>query len=273
MTPKVDTFEHDIVDEIKRREASLAEISAASNDVGNTDVELPKKPPILVIATGTFLVLCLIGFGALGYFYYTDSLLPPSSQSVPIGTSDIPKTTTDLQKISPVLATEIGRFVTRVEKKDRGYVLTINDYSSVFAYMMRNESAYIDELAPLFAASSSMIVATTTLETRTPTQVATTTSTPPVATSSSSTTTPKTNSTTKTATSSTVIVITTTTPAVPKTVTLPSSGFSDVTIANQNMRVWTSGNRVVVYAFVGNTTVLISNSTDGILTLKSAILR
>jgi hypothetical protein len=38
------------------------------------------------------------------------------------------------------------------------------------------------------------------------------------------------------------------------------------------MRVWTSGNRTVVYAFVGNTTVLISNSTDGILALKSAIL-
>jgi hypothetical protein len=37
MVPKVDMFARDISDEIKHKEASLADIVTASNDVGNTD--------------------------------------------------------------------------------------------------------------------------------------------------------------------------------------------------------------------------------------------
>jgi hypothetical protein len=270
MVPKVDTFEHDIADEIKRKEASLAEISAASNDIGNHDVDPPKKPPIFIIAVGTFLVLCLLGFGALGYFYFNDSLLPPSSGSVPIKPSDVPKTTTDLQKISPTLANEIGRFVTRVEKKEQGYILTITDYTSVFAYMIKNESAYRDELAPLFADGKAPLVTSSTTNTQAPQTQTISTTTFRVATSSTSTTTPKVTSTSTLIASSSAQAPTPVPDAVKPFIAAP--GFTDITIANQNMRVWTNGNKTVVYAFVGNTTLLISNGTEGILTLKSAIL-
>jgi hypothetical protein len=48
--------------------------------------------------------------------------------------------------------------------------------------------------------------------------------------------------------------------------------FIDVTKSNQNMRVGTSASSTVVYAFVNGTTLLISSSTEGILSLRSGIL-
>jgi hypothetical protein len=46
-----------------------------------------------------------------------------------------------------------------------------------------------------------------------------------------------------------------------------------LTLANQNMRVYKQNGDVVVYSFLGNSTVLISNSPEGIIELRSAILR
>lgn len=285
MIPKVDTFERDIVDEIKRKEASLTEISAASNDVGNTDVDIPKKLPIFIIAVGTFFVICSIGLGALGYFYFTDSLFPPSSQPLPVNQNTVPKTTTEIEKLSPTLATEIGRFIVRVEKKDQGYILTLSEYSPVFAYITRNESSYIEELALLFSPAS--MTSTTTpviVQQKAPTILAT--SSPTVGTTGGTTTkatstSPKslgresspTSSSTATTRATSSSASTTSQGAVQVILTKPIMPlFSDVTIANQNMRIWTSGNHTVVYAFISNTSVAISNSTEGILALRSAIL-
>ena len=65
MTPKVDTFEHNIVEEIKRKDASLTQISAASNDVGNIPTEEVKKNPKIIIIAGSIFIVCLIGAAAL----------------------------------------------------------------------------------------------------------------------------------------------------------------------------------------------------------------
>jgi hypothetical protein len=54
---------------------------------------------------------------------------------------------------------------------------------------------------------------------------------------------------------------------------LPTSPFSDITLDNQNMRVWNLGTRTVIYAFVADKAVVISDTTDGILLLRNAILR
>ena len=155
MTPKVDTFEHNIVEEIKRKDASLTQISAASNDVGNIPTDTVKKNPIIIMIAGSIFIVCLIGGAALAYYYYTDSLLPPSAAPVKVSPTDVPKKTALLATISPTLDVEIGRVVTKVEKKNEGYILTINDYSAVFGYMTRNESEYIEELASLFSPSGS----------------------------------------------------------------------------------------------------------------------
>lgn len=272
MVPKVETFENNIAQEIKRKEASLTQISSASNNVGNDTVELPKKPPVFFVALVVFFGLCLLGFGMVIYFSITTKGKP-----IPIETPPItqPKETSSLQSLSPVLSDQIGRFVTGVEKKKEGYVLTINNYSAVFAYMTRNESEYIEELSKVFVGVP-VTLATTTPPTQTtetqPAEIAT--STKPTATS---TTIKPTASSTKTTSSSTPVVETPSTESVlPESFPIqdvPVSTFKDVTLSNQNMRVFTRGDVTLVYSFVNTNTILISNSKEGILVLKNSLPR
>jgi hypothetical protein len=292
MTPKVDTFEHDIADEIRRKEATLEEVKAAAVKTAEQApiVVPPKKTPIFTITLIVLLVISALGIAGVAYYYFHDSLFPPSAQSVTISKNDIPKTTADLIKISPTLGNEIGRYVTLVEKRDRGYILSINDYSSVFAYMTRNENAYIEELTKLFV-TEEVSTSTPTKEQAQPVVATTSVSKTTVA-----TTTPLATSTKNTATSTKITVpkvsakktsavkSTTTIPTIPgekvSTTTIdmtqmsaaPDSFFSDITVANQNMRVYKRGNHTVIYSFVGDKTVLISDSPEGILALKDAIL-
>jgi hypothetical protein len=284
MVPKVDTFEGDIADEIKRKEASLAEISAASNDVGNNDddahVVLPKKSPVFFIALLVSLMLCVLGFAGLAYYYLTDPLLTPKEEPVILHQSDVPKISSDLKNISPTLATEIGRFVSHVEKREGGYILTISDYSSVFAYMTRNESSYIDELSLLFKESTTTEIRTISQQTTFSQEASTTpgvksTTTLKVATSSQKET-PKqilTSSSTSKAQTPTIEKNPVSVVETPVSMENTSMSWSDVTVSNQNMRVWTSGKKTVIYAFVGDKTIVLANSLENILALRSAILK
>jgi hypothetical protein len=283
MIPKVETFENNIAQEIKRKEASLTEISAASNNVGNDPVDLPKKPPVFFVALIVFFILCLFGFGMVIYFSITNEGKP-----IPINTPPITQTqaTSSLQTLSPTLSNQIGRFVSKVEKKQGGYVLTINDYSSVFAYMTRNESDYIEELSLIFEGVPMMIATTTQPNTIVePQSISTSTAstTPVVKTTTSSSTIPSKSTPSKTLASSSKIVSSSTVQDVPSPETIPFESivtqdttvgsFTDVTISNQNMRVWTRGKSTLVYSFVSNNIVLISNSKEGILALKNGLLR
>lgn len=294
MMPKVDTFEGNISDEIRRKEASLAEISAASNNVGNDpndDVELPKKTPVFFVTLVGSIILCILGVIGLVFYYYSTQKKAALSQAV-ITTTTKTKPAPDIKTISPTLSSEIGRFVTHVEKKDQGYIITISDYPPVFAYMTRNEKNYIEELALLVSGISANSSSTTPVEKESPKQIMPQTVSPVV---SSSTSLVTSSSQKITSTSSPTILGTTTLKTNQRTssstkeqealssspeqlieVTKNNSSepeFTDVTISNQNMRVWSSGETTVVYAFVGTNTVLISRSTDGILALRGAILR
>lgn len=277
MTPKVDTFEQDIATEIKRKEASATQIAAASNNVGNNEPTVaPKKSSrAFFILLAILATTSIVGIFGVAYFYFTDSLLPPSQGSVAIKQSDIPKAEAALSSISPTLATGIGRYVTKVEKQQSGYIITINSYSSVFAYMIKNEDMYIEELAsiispPLLSATTSIVkpkevVATTTKSASTTPVITQGTTTQKVATSTKKVT---------LVTKAEIAVSTTTkevTPKVETTVNMPY--YKDVTVSNQNMRVWTYGDRTVVYAFITTDKIAISQTTEGILSLKSAIIR
>lgn len=280
MIPKVDTFEGDISYEIKRKEASLTEISAASNNVGNNDdIILPKKPQVFFIVLISFFVFCVIGLATLAYFYFNDAILSPTVQNTAITESAVPKNKADITTLSPTLSNEIGRFITGIEKKDQGYIITINQYSPVFAYMTRNENDYIQELSLLFGGdvavkqnlpqiSTTTLQATTTVVTKTATS---TTSTSTIVVPRKATSTLSTQPTPKV-----IVVSSEQQPSTTTAITLPQETeaprFTDITISNQNMRVWTFRNQMVVYAFVGTNTILISNTKEGILNLRSAIL-
>lgn len=285
MMPKVETFEQNIVEEIKRKDASLTEISAAGNNVGDDPVEIPKQKPIFLIVIGTLFVIFLGALIGVWYFYFSDPSVTTPPLTEQNAANVIPKTTTELGKLSSTLGINIGRFVTSVEKRDRGYILTLSEYTPVFAYMTRNEKDFIEDLALLFPKVNNSIgqAATTTTATTT----TSTSTTPASATSTASSSAPK-----KVATSTKEVKATTTQPKATTTeedgVSIPvtssfatlvsqdellGKAFSDVTMNNQNMRVFKKDGMRVVYAFVGNNTVLISDSPEGVLTLKSGILK
>lgn len=250
MTPKVDTFEHDIAEEIKRKDASMTEISAARKDIGNdglAEEEIKKPAPVLLITLILVFIFGFIGLLAVLYFYFTDSLLPPSQESVPVTVTDIPKVNKSIGSVSATLDREIGRYITNVEKQEAGYILTISDYSPVFAYMVRNEEDYIEELVQAVGGH----VVTTPAVTQAP--IATTTN-------DKATSTQTGTSTISGNTSST-------------TPTTLAPYYYDVTIANQNMRVYKDGEVSVVYAFITTNKIAVSRTTEGILTLKSVIIR
>ena len=295
-TPKVDTFEHDIVAEIKRREATLSEIAATTKETAPKIEDAPKKTSILTITLITLLILSTIGLGAVGYYYFHDSLLPPSAKSVPVSPDDVPKVMADITRLSPNLGTEIGRFISKVEKKNNGYILTITNYSSVFAYMTRNEEVFAPEL--ILALQANLIFSSTAQKGTSTQLLAATTSTPRISTSTklASTTLITVASTTKKTVKATstkpLTKVSTSTPKIASEaastvldltissssllVSIPSTQtgirVSDITVENQNMRVITSSLGIVIYAFVGDSHVLISNSQEGILALRNAIL-
>ena len=294
MALKVDTFEHDIADEIRRKEATLEEVKAIAKSTDtNHQVVPPKKVPVLSITLSITIILALLGIGGIAYYYYNSTILPPSSQPITIPKKDIPKITAEVTKVSPTLGVQIGRFVNSVEKKDSGYIISINNYSAVFAYMTRNEDAYIEELANLFTTvtqATTTQVAVKPLVVETPV-VSTTTSTG-TSTSTSTKTATSTKSTTKATSTAKSIPTTkassstqpTSTPLVPKNPidTVPNTmtdssrikqEYTDLTVSNQNMRVYKNGKQTVIYSFVGTTAVLISDTPEGILALRGAILR
>jgi hypothetical protein len=49
--------------------------------------------------------------------------------------------------------------------------------------------------------------------------------------------------------------------------------FTDVTLANQNIRIGNIGNDTIAYAFVGNDKLIIATSTDAIIAIKNAIIK
>jgi hypothetical protein len=140
--PTVDTFEHDIAEEIRTKEASLTDIASAGGDVGNTRSSAAQTSNMLVILGIVFVVLVLGTIIAFFFFYNATPEIPPLTS-----TSATSSSNAQLEKISPKLASAIGSYVRTVSKSDYGYTLTLLSYSPVFSYMIKNESAYADELA------------------------------------------------------------------------------------------------------------------------------
>lgn len=275
MLPKVDTFTQNIADEIRRKEASLSQIAAATEKPEVQAPQLPKKNIPFIFIIGPFFLVCFLLLAGVAYFFF-----PSSKQSLPTATIsntekiNTEKITQELILLSPTLAKEIGRYVTKIDKKDAGYILTINAYSPVFAYMTRNEEAYIQELARLFPE----IIppqGTSTLSKVTSEKKEIPASTSQVSTSTATTSPNKKNpssnlSPVTQATSSTPL-----TPVVEKEIisTQELLPFKDITIDNQNMRIWTTSTHIIVYAFIADKKIIISNTPEKILLLKGDILR
>lgn len=257
IVPKVDTFEHDIADEIRHKEASIEDIASASGNIGNDpskDVETKSNSSLLGIVA--ILIICgLAGAGYLGYLYFIEGPASDREKTQAIIAQEKKlKPAIELSAVSPVLSTSVGAFLNNVEKKSEGYSIDVVSYSPVFAYMIKNEKEFGNEIGLLVGNSDiPKIKATSTSQIL------------PVTTSTSSTST-----STPTTSTSTITTVNSTSELEPELST--EYVFSDITISNQNMRVATTVYGTVVYAFIGTQRLVISSSTDGILQLRNNIL-
>jgi hypothetical protein len=207
--PNVDTFEHDIAEEIKTKEATLTDIASAGGDVSNMQNSRAQTSNLLITLGVVFIVAVIGILVALVYFYAI------KESSVPVVETSVNTTVAQgnrLLAVSPTMYDALGGAVGNVSKSEYGYTMQVLTYSTVFSYMLKNEREYADELA--FSVGSPRDTSTTT----------------------------------------------------------PAFSFTDLTLQNQNMRVGTAGSSTVVYAFVNTNTLLVSSSSEGILTLRSAIL-
>lgn len=240
----VDTFEHDIANEIRHKEVSVTEVVSAGNDVGNSPVEAPKNQ-FAIMGIVTILILCgVVGIGYLAYSYYFGETKPVTQIDTTV-TKPAPNSALQLISISPRLNEALGNFLTDIKKSNSGYSITITSYSPVFAYMIRNEKDFADEIGQAVGN-----VHTGQEQLPPPSEVTVTSTT-------TGTSTPTTSTSTETAPIENI----------PTTEYI----FHDVTLSNQNIRVGTSVYGTVAYAFIGTKTLVISSSPEGILTLRSNI--
>lgn len=144
--PNIDTFEHDIREEIKNREASVGDIASASGVIkNNPEDSKTSKEKILIITFSLMGVIIFTGFSYLAYVYMVSK--PTTKQeSAQIINNQIANQNTEkiisdkLNKISPTLSSGISHFTTRVEQNPYGIIIELNDYSPVFAFMIKNEN-------------------------------------------------------------------------------------------------------------------------------------
>lgn len=138
--PTIDTFEHDIAEEIKNKEASLTDIASAGGDLGNTPPQA--KTSRLVIFAGVACIITVIAGGA-GLWYYASktSAVVTEDELVPAPSGP------DLSSLSPALQQALADHVGKVTSSEYGYTISITNFTPVYAYMLKNESQYADDIA------------------------------------------------------------------------------------------------------------------------------
>lgn len=304
----IDTFEHDVAEEVKTKEASVVTIASASNDVGNPTDPSPivpafSKPEVpssggfwsehrqqITIIVGIVFCILLISLAAWYYVTQIQSNTAAPTQNPALGTttpSITQNTALTISSLSPVLQGAIGDFVSSIQKTDTGYILTLESFSPVYVYMLKNEKAYVDELSFSLQQPQNMTTEEVLIAPPQPDVLTANANTPLASTTRTSTTTGTTTASSSVVRLATTTILTasttgTTTPVI-SLVPAPTISnfipepipftFTDTTISNQNMRIATSGTSTIVYAFINTRALVIATSTGNILLLRNEVIR
>ncbi len=141
--PNVDTFEHDIAEEIRTKEATLTDIASAGGDVGNIPSSSAQTSNALFLI-GALFIVAVLGIGVALFFFHTSG---NGNQTPAATTTILPDSKNILLAASPTIHDAIGEGIGRITKSEYGYTMEILSYGAVFSYMLKNENAYADELA------------------------------------------------------------------------------------------------------------------------------
>lgn len=154
--PNIDTFEHDISEEIKTKEATIGDIASAGGDIGNAPVRTSSVPAFLV-ALGILLVVAVIAISVVLFLKY--SSMPTSVPTTGTNTGGT-QAGVRMSSVSVTVNGAVGQSIGVIQKSGYGYTINLASYSDVFAYMLKNEKEYADELAS--AVGSARDTSTTT---------------------------------------------------------------------------------------------------------------
>lgn len=141
--PNIDTFEHDISEEIKTREATIGDIAAASGDLSNTPAQTPSISMFMIVL-GIMLFITVIAISIIFFIRLSQAQVLPPPLS---GNSTQAAGNAVVGDISYSVEQAVGTSIAGVQKSEYGYTLQLLSYSDVFAYMIKNEQTYADELA------------------------------------------------------------------------------------------------------------------------------
>lgn len=251
----IETFEHDIADEVRSKEASISDIVTAVGDITTNSEKAPEtNSSRYLIGIVIVLVVCgLFGAGYMIYSYAQGGPVTQNSNTDQETTTKKPSSGVSLDSLSPTISQAIGSHITKVEKTKYGYILSIDSYSPVFAYMLKNENLFVNELAEA-------VKSIPTGKSDASSNVGVKKDAPVVSTSTTVA-----SGTPVTPSSSTTIEV--------KEKLSDELIFSDITISNQDIRVALSTKGSVAYAFIGTQKIVISSSEEGVLQLRGSILQ
>lgn len=145
--PNIDTFEHDIAEEIKKKEASMGDIASASGTLENIPASTLStgltKGKILLV--GLAIVFLCASISGATYFFYYQERVPRTTPTAPVVVT--PKNITEeLTALSPTLARGTLPLVTQIESTPFGTLLTVTGYSTLFIFMIENEETIAKEM-------------------------------------------------------------------------------------------------------------------------------
>lgn len=300
--PQVETFETDITEEIRQKQGSVTDTLAAHSSAP------PKTPDQNIIRLIMFVIFVLLASVAAAIWYYfsigKEAAAKRAAVQVPVV---IKKPVVPIARILQKTAPNIERFVVSASRENSGYVITMNDYASVYGNILADEKTFGNDLITLFNIQTTSVpvfkdvtinnqdmrVARLVLTSTSTVSGATTTPKDPViqtvpapATSTKPTTVATSTKTTATSTSTKVATSTKSTATSTKTTVTPTSKTPTATttipapviekpvvpvveeILDPNATY-----EYISYGFIGTTTLLISTSKEKLLELRGGIIK
>jgi hypothetical protein len=148
---KVETFEHDIAGEILKKEEKVTRLDPKDELVAEVTAQtaVPVKTSSPLTITAMVVVLILVAVSVAGYFGYTYYTKQKEQQALAASQVRTPpeKNTAKFFEITFPELSGLSRFVTKAERNPYGFSITINEYTPVFSFIIKNEGLFAESMA------------------------------------------------------------------------------------------------------------------------------
>lgn len=213
--PKIETFEHDIVEEVQSKNTSIADLASYSGKLNNNEKEKSRKINFILMTISILLIILSL----VVIVVYLISSKNTSSTTQTVTENNQNKfqinegSKNKIVTLFPNLNANVGMFISNFEVTPFGYIVTLSDFRQVYAFIIKNENVFAEDAINSFAINPG------------------------------------------------------------ENITKNDLVFKDITESNQNMRILEINGITIVYSWLNNEHLLISKSINGILSMRSAIIK